>query len=174
MASVDRIGDWMQTYTGRMFWPMDPRPEEICIEDIAHSLSMQCRYAGHCIEFYSVAEHCCLLFDCAPPQFKKWALLHDASEAYLCDVPRPLKPFLTNYKEAEQKVMEAVRLKFKLPPEPSEVKELDNRILADELVQNMRPPPQPWNVGPPLYVSLQLWSPVRAENEFIKRAKEIL
>ena len=79
MASAPaRKGNWMQTFTGRQFWPADPRADEIDIRDIAHALSMQCRYAGHCTQFYSVAEHCVLLANAIPEQ-KLWALLHDAS-----------------------------------------------------------------------------------------------
>src|ERR1700693_75116 len=52
-----RKGDWIQTFTGRQFWPLDPRPEEVCIEDIAHGLSNECRFAGQCRSFYSVAQH---------------------------------------------------------------------------------------------------------------------
>src|SRR5690606_29748913 len=96
-----RKGDWMQTFTGRRFWPLDPRPDEICIEDIAHALSMQCRYAGHCLSFYSVAEHSVLLSQHVAEPFRRWALLHDASEAYLVDVPRPIKGDLSNYRAVE-------------------------------------------------------------------------
>jgi hypothetical protein len=97
-----RTGDFMQTYTGRQYWPMDPRPHEVYIEDIAHSLSLQCRYAGHCIKFYSVAEHSVLiarhLAATRAPEVAFAGLLHDAPEAYCVDIPRPLKPYLTNYK----------------------------------------------------------------------------
>lgn len=48
-------GDWIQTYTNKQFWPLDPRPEDVCIEDIAHALSLQCRFTGHVREFYSTA-----------------------------------------------------------------------------------------------------------------------
>jgi len=56
-----RTGDWMHTYTGMKFYPMEPNPSDICIEDIAHALSMQCRYNGHTLQFYSVAQHCVLM-----------------------------------------------------------------------------------------------------------------
>lgn len=165
------IGDWMQTFTGGMFWPMDPRVEDVRIEDIAHSLALQCRYAGHCLNFYSVAEHCCLLHDYAPEPLKKWALLHDASEAYLVDVPRPLKPFLTGYKAAEDRVMQVIQEKFNLGDMPDAIKEMDNGILADEQAWNMAPPPREWKTGKRLGVKLGFWSSHRAEHEFLKRAE---
>lgn len=166
-----RTGDWMQTFTGRQFWPVDPRPEEVFIEDIAHALAMQCRYAGHSLRFYSVAEHSVHLARHVSPENALWALLHDASEAYLVDVPRPLKPFLPGYREAEDAVMRAVALRFKLLPfsvMPGEVKEADGRILADEAAQNMATPPAPWTFnGHALGVTLEYWSPERAEQEFL-------
>ena len=165
-----RNGDWMQTFTGRQFWPLDPRPEDVRIEDIAHALSMLCRYGGHSLRFYSVAEHCCILHDYAPPEFKAWALMHDASEAYLVDVPRPLKPHLTGYKAAERGVMDAVCARFGLDvEEPPEVKEIDGRILADEAAQNMRDMPEAW-LYDPLGITLKFWSPDEAEAQFLARA----
>src|SRR5438128_12538670 len=83
-------GDWMQTYTGRAFYPLDPRLDDICIEDIAHALSMLCRYGGQCQEFYSVAEHSVLMSYAVNPQHALWALLHDATESYMGDLIRPL------------------------------------------------------------------------------------
>lgn len=84
-----RRGDWMQTYTGRQFWPLDPLPEDVFIEDIAHALSMQCRYAGHVTRFYSVAEHSVLIARCAPPEAKLYALLgaSDAFEQFINNTP---------------------------------------------------------------------------------------
>lgn len=166
---AERHGDWMQTYTGRMFWPMDPRPEEVNIADIAHALSMQCRYAGHCLRFYSVAEHCVLLSQAVAPEHALWALLHDASEAYLVDVPRPVKPFLAGYREAEARVMAVIAGNFGLSAEmPDEVKDADNRILEDERRQNMSDPPAEWRVGPPLGVTLQFWTPEVARRRFLE------
>jgi uncharacterized protein len=93
---AERKGDWMTTYTGQQFWPLDPRPEDIDLTDIAHALSLQCRFAGHCRYHYSIAEHSLLVAsivsEIAPnDETLKAALLHDASEAYLTDIPRPLK-----------------------------------------------------------------------------------
>ena len=80
----------MSTYTGKKFFPFDPRPEQICIEDIAHGLSMLCRFSGQCPYFYSVAEHSIYVVHCLPDNLQLEGLLHDASEAYLADLPRPV------------------------------------------------------------------------------------
>src|SRR5258708_302056 len=88
----DRRGNWMQTYTGRAYWPADPRAEDVCIEDIAHALSLLCRYTGHCKRFYSVAEHSILISQVVPPEYAFFGLMHDAQEAYINDLARPIKP----------------------------------------------------------------------------------
>lgn len=163
-------GDWIQTATGRQFWPMDPRPDDVCIDDIAHALSLLCRFGGHCLRFYSVAEHCVLLARVAPPEFGLWALLHDASEAYLVDVPRPIKPFLVGYSEAEDKIMRAVAVRYRLHlGMPAIVKQLDRAILMDERQQNMAGTSFAWSTdGEPLGVELQFWSPEQARAEFLE------
>lgn len=172
---VTRFGDWMQTYSGKQFWPMDPRAEEIDIEDMAHALSMQCRYAGHCMRFYSVAEHCVHLSRRVSEENALWALLHDASEAYLVDVPRPVKPYLKGYRAAEDVVMSAICGRFDLPlVMPAEVGEYDTRILNDEFAQNMAPPPSPLiDMGEPLGVELRFWPPEIAKLKFLNRFESL-
>lgn len=166
-----RLGDWIQTYGGNQFWPLDPHPTEVCILDIAHSLSHQCRYNGHCERFYSVAEHCVWVSYHVPEEHALWGLLHDASEAYLCDIPRPLKPYLASYKEIEATVMKAVAMRFHLPlVEPPEVKEIDNRIVTDEKLQNMKKPPVEWYVNfKPIGQKLEFWTPEVAKAKFLNR-----
>jgi 5'-deoxynucleotidase YfbR-like HD superfamily hydrolase len=132
---MDLITDtsWIQTYTGKPFWPLEPELGEIDIVDIAHALSMQCRYSGHTKRFYSVAEHSVHISNSVSPENALWGLLHDASEAYLVDIPRPLKPYLPQYKEAETRCMMAIAKRVGLSwPEPAEVKEMDTRILFNE------------------------------------------
>lgn len=174
---MSRAGDWMQTSAGTQYWPIDPRPEEVAIEDIAAALSKQCRFAGHCIKFYSVAEHCVLMarHPLCPPEDRFVALMHDASEAYLGDVLRPTKKSLIGYLEIEDKNMHAIADKFGFAwPMPASVKELDNRILLDEQQQNMAPPPAPWNIpGEPTGVKLQFWSPDEAERQFLAAFREL-
>ncbi|WP_236759991.1 hypothetical protein [Agrobacterium tumefaciens] len=170
-AEPPRVGEFMQTHTGRHYWPCDPQPHEVYIEDIAHSLSLQCRYAGHVLRFYSVAEHSVLiarhLAATHAPEVALAGLLHDAPEAYCVDIPRPLKPYLTNYKGIEQKNWLAIALRFQLDRElPDEVHDADNRIIADELVNLV---PMPWHArhNNPLGVTLRYWSPEKAEAEFM-------
>jgi len=166
----DRKGDWMQTYTGVEFYPVDPRPEDIALADVAGALSKICRYGGHSIRFYSVAEHSVLMARAAPPEHKLTALLHDASEAYLADIPRPVKPFLNNYKELEDRLMRVIAARFGIDwPLPAEVKRLDNAILHDEAIQAMTRAPRPWGlIEPPLNIKINFWSPTEASYQFTK------
>lgn len=167
--SDSRPGDFMQTFSGRKFWPLDPRSDEVHIEDIAHALSMQCRYGGHCTRFYSVAEHSVLMARTfANRDLALWALLHDAAEAYVADVPRPLKRFLPGYKEAENKVMAAICDRFGLPHEmPERVKYADECILADEIRQAMVKMAWHEEHATPLGVTLRFWDQERACEEFL-------
>lgn len=164
-----RHGDWMQTATGKQFWPVDPRAEEIDIQDIAHALSNMCRYAGHCTNFYSVAQHSVLVSRALPDKLRLWGLLHDASEAYVVDIPRPLKPSLEGYKAIEDRVMDAVCDAFGLPHGmPPEVKRVDNAILMDEMTQIMSAPPADWNLPEPaLGIQIEPWSPETARRVFL-------
>ncbi len=169
--ATKRRGDFMQTYSARQFCPLDARRDEVHIEDIAHSLSLQCRYAGHCQKFYSVAEHSVLIAN-----WIWWhgsaadalvGLLHDATEAYLVDMPRPVKRSLPDYQRHEAALWKVIASRFCLPEDmPAVVHEADNRIIADEMV-NMRP--MAWHAkhDDPLGVELQFWSPAEAEDAFL-------
>lgn len=142
----ERDGGWMVTYSGMKFYPLDPKPEEIRFEDIAHGLSNVCRFGGQSKTFYSVAEHSVrvaqwLMRTEKSEELAAWGLVHDASEAYLGDVIRPIKKFFPAYKVVEEKVMKAVTKKLGLPwPEPALVKKADNVILACEARDLMNPP----------------------------------
>lgn len=143
---------WIQTYSGKVMHPLTPGAHEIDIIDIAHALSMQCRYSGHTQQFYSVAQHCVHVSDACSSENALIGLLHDASEAYCVDIPSPLKPYLSNYKEVEQRIMECILYKFGLPLDiPDEVHCIDKRILLNERDALMTMPPQDWNIaGKPL------------------------
>jgi uncharacterized protein len=172
-----RYGDWIQTYTGGVFWPLDPRPEEVRIEDIAGALAKTCRYNGHTLLFYSVAEHCVLLSRAVEPQYAAWALLHDAAEAYLSDVPSPVKRFLPGFREFEDRIMDAVTTRFQLPPhKPIAVRQADFAILNDEKNALMAREPHPWRRLPEraLGVNILALPPTEAEVAFLDRAREVL
>ena len=176
-----RQGNWIQTFLGNRFFPMDPRPSDFRIEDIAHALSNLCRYAGHCKSFYSVAQHSVIVSEEVGKTFDRWTmegLLHDASEAYLVDVPRPVKhdPALAGYRQIE-KVMESVIAEaFNLTyPWPDIVKLYDDAVLMTERRDLMATPPIPWTTEhhEPLKRKIIPWSPKKAEQEFLKRYDDL-
>jgi uncharacterized protein len=168
-------GDWMQTYTGKRFYPLRPDPELVCIEDIAHSLSLKCRYGGHCCFLFSVAEHSVLMADAVlsaggSPMEALMALMHDSPEAYVDDMIRPIKKSVIGYEQIETRVWEAICTKFDFDPNlPPIIKEFDNRILADEKAQNMAALDWDYTPGPPLGVKLMFWNPIVAEEQFLRR-----
>jgi len=177
----NRKGNWMQTYTGKQYFPLAPHPDDVDIVDIAHSLALQCRFNGHCERFYSVAEHSTRCVDClvriwpdiftevrqslpddedeATAMFfadyltplKKEVLLHDAAEAYLCDLPRPIKIRMSDYKQYEELNMMAVMTHFEIwssHPVTSKkyVKKVDNIMLMTEKRDLMKEAPAPWGM----------------------------
>lgn len=140
MVTPTRGDAWILTYTGIPFYPLDPRAVDVDIRDIAHALSNLCRFTGHTRRFYSVAEHSLLVSMFVKQKDALWGLLHDASEAYLCDIPSPLKrtPEFAFYKEAEKRVMACVIEKFGLDPEePNSVVNADLRMLHTEAIEFM-------------------------------------
>jgi hypothetical protein len=132
------MNSWISTYTGKTIDPFDPNPDDIDIIDIAHALSNICRFTGHCSAFYSVAQHCVLMAMAATGNNKRWALLHDASEAYICDISSPVKHHKSfqAYREAEANLQDCIYEKFGLyGPAPDEIKNLDTRMLVTEARQ---------------------------------------
>lgn len=175
-ATARRDG-WVQTFTGRAFYPLDPQPADVDPADIAHALSLLCRYNGAVRSFYSVAEHCVLLSYAVPAEHALWALLHDATEAYMADLVRPLKAHMPAYVAVEDALMRVVCDRFGLPHGmPAEVADADYRILLNERAALMAAPPQSW--GPvedmaPLGVSVEGWSPAEAERRYLDRLAEL-
>lgn len=173
---MTRTGDWMQTNSGGRFYPLDPRPEDMHPEDIAHALSLLCRYGGHVDRFYSVAEHCVLMSRAVPPEHALAALLHDATEAYVVDVPRPLKRYLPEYRAIEDRVWRAIAARFGIPEAmPETVKDADTRILLTERAALMRHAER-WFQDDgyvPLPVEVSGWLPDVAEKFYLRRLAEL-
>lgn len=138
---------WIQTRSGHRFDYQFPDPDSIVIEDIAHALSMKCRFNGHCSRFYSVAEHSIrvslmLATEQQTPEVQFFGLMHDTAEAYLPDVPRPLKhlPEFGFFRDLEKSIEIAIAAKFGLPIfEHPIVKWADGQILYDEMATLMAP-----------------------------------
>lgn len=130
---------WIRTFTGKKFWPLNPREEDVCIEDIAHALALRNRFSGHTRLPYSVAEHSVAisvqLRDWGYSEnVQKWALLHDATEAYLPDIPTPIKPLIAGFVEIEERLMNVIANKYGLRGEiPAIVKEVDRQICKLEM-----------------------------------------
>lgn len=162
---------WIQTFTGRQFWPLNPRPEDVDLLDIAHALAMKCRYSGHTKRFYSVAEHSVHVSRHVPAEHALAALLHDAGEAYLPDVPRPIKPQMPGFKQIEERIDRAIATRFGCAfPWPESVHRADIAILADEKAALMGPEPAPWHLPyPPLGVKIECWDPEEAKWRFAVR-----
>lgn len=135
---------WIQTYTGKKFYPFNPKVEDICLEDIAWSLSNLCRFNGHCKYFYSVAEHSVYVAENVPEKYALEGLFHDAAEAYIGDIPSPIKPFF-EIDLAERKLMETISLCFILDyPFSNIIKKIDMALLASEAEQTMAPYVDTW------------------------------
>lgn len=185
-------GDWIETYRGIRFYPLDPKPEDIDIRDIAHALSLKCRFNGHCSRFYSVAEHCVRATTemeninrlyASYPRVLLHVLLHDAGEAYLPDVPRPIKPSLTGFGEIEQRVLDCVYVAFKcsvedcvyIPtvsietvPMKEDVKKADLIMLATEVRDLHMNRKGDWKLPfPPSTKHIIPYSPEEAERMFL-------
>lgn len=124
-----------------MFYPLDPKIEEVKLEDIAHALSQMCRANGHFKTFYSVAQHC---INCAleakarglSPKLQLACLLHDASEAYISDITRPVKYYLEDYQKIERNLQKIVYERFGIlelsGDECGHIGDIDNALLHHE------------------------------------------
>lgn len=169
------------TFTGHYFNFLQPDPETICIEDIAAGLSKVCRFAGQSREFYSVAQHSVhvsfLVAELGHPEHALAGLLHDAAEAYIGDVTRPLKQLLPDYRAIEKRIETAVLARFGLPPQlPPIVKKADFIMLATEQHNFMAPHDDPWFCieGIQPLGSLRAWDHKHARAAFSGRFHQLL
>ena len=124
-------GAWITTFSGKRFHFLEPTPDEVDIRDIAHHLSLLCRFTGACKLFYSVAEHSILVAELVPQELKLSALLHDAAEAYINDISRPVK-YSHKLDDTEAVIMSVIVDKFGINPTAPEIKEADNVVMATE------------------------------------------
>lgn len=164
---------WVQTVSGRKFDLVDPWASEVLVHDVAHALSVIPRFLGHTVgEPYSVAQHCVLVSQALPPGLKLWGLLHDAHEAYVGDVPSPVKQLIGDaWTELERRVQARVLEAFGLElPVPVEVAEVDLRMMETERQWLTAAAPEPWpHEAPgvkPLDVRVRPWCRKEAYRNF--------
>lgn len=144
-TATQRIGNWLGIGNGRMFWPLDPRATEVHIEDIAHALSNTCRWGGRVSDYYSVCQHSvhvAQIVERNDPQLALHALLHDAAEAYLGDIPTPIKHHLLLMRgkqrepvsTTEHRILDVIYLAFGLGPyvDRLTIRDADRLALATE------------------------------------------
>ena len=192
MPEMTKKVTYIVTYTGKVFEFMNPKPEMVCIEDIAHALANICRYTGHIKQFYSVAQHCVLMANADLPGDPLVRLLHDATEAYIGDLASPWKglllvdvpqkepvksrfPFIGNLDtvklfEQRLEVVIGMALRVDLSPNP-EIKLGDTRMFWTEVRDLMPKMPEDFEWGPPrmqpLDAKIVPWNPVTAEGMFL-------
>jgi uncharacterized protein len=176
-------GPYLQTVSGRWVNPFDPDPDQLEPGDIARALANQCRFGGHCRAFYSVAQHSVIVSRLveerggdAEDVFA--ALMHDATEAYLGDMPHPLKhrsPLGAAFREAEHRLEEVIRARFAIKPDVPEIKRADRALLATErraFSEESWHWPELEGVEP-LDLALEPWPPDEAARAFTERYAEL-
>ena len=176
-------GPYLQTVSGRWVNPFDPDPDQLDAGDIARALANQCRFGGPSRVFYSVAQHSVIVSELveqrggdAEDVFA--ALMHDAGEAYLGDMPHPLKhrsPLGAAFKAAEEHLEQAVRARFRIKPDVPEIKRADRALLATERRAFSA---EDWHWPElegvePLDLELRAWSPDEAAQAFARRYAEL-
>jgi 5'-deoxynucleotidase YfbR-like HD superfamily hydrolase len=169
---------WIQTFTGRRFDLLDPQPDMIHVGDIAHALSLLCRFTGHTRRFWSVASHSVLVSTIVPPEDAFAGLMHDAPEAYIGDVSSPLKSLLPEYKAIERGIWRAIADKFGIREKlPRSVKDADLSALMTERDYFFGLSPEPWAGSleqiPRVAADFRAIRPVNAERRFMREFRKL-
>ena len=203
---VDVVEDaWIQTFSGQKLFLCHPDPKSILIGDIAHALSNQCRFGGSCSSFYSVAQHCSLVYDLGLPVVEQSLrrvklagtlsdfalirqhqdsmlalLLHDAAEAYLGDISRPLRTLLPKYNEIEANMINVIFNVFGLHPYDSYketielVDDLALKIEAQSLMPSKLLKEWGYDINDSALLDIVPYTPERARNAFLSRFNRVL
>lgn len=143
----DKAQPWIETVSGTKFHFLNPKKEDVNAKDIAYALANQCRFNGH-VPFFSVAEHSVAVAARLPPALQLAGLMHDGAEAYLSDIPSPIKQFLPDYQAMEEKVQRVIYEKFQIVLSPEDIKEIkaaDKDATATEAHYLLRSKGKDWN-----------------------------
>lgn len=173
----NNTGPWIETFTGKKFYYLHPSGEAIDIRDIAHALSLTCRFAGHSEKFYSIAQHSVLVSYICSEDLAIYGLMHDAAEAYLMDMPTPLKDLFPEYKIIEQNIMTTIATKFNLNINLFEgVKQADKKLLSTEArdLMEVSNPCVAWGLEEkPLIDRILPWCWESSETRFLRRFRQL-
>ncbi|WP_317201710.1 phosphohydrolase [Janthinobacterium sp.] len=169
--------DYVSTFSGNRFYPREPRIDRVAIEDIAHGLAYQCRFNGQTREFYSVAQHSLVVAALVPPHLRLAALLHDAAEAYLGDMVKPLKVLMPGFGELEERVTALIGAEFGLDfSDYAPIKRADLIALATEKRDLMPHSAERWaylDGIAPLPETIAPLDPGEAKRRFLARYAEL-
>lgn len=186
-SSAEKSG-WILTANGNKVHPLDACEVEIHLEDIAHALAFQCRWNGHTAWYYSVAQHCVLAsqnfevdnLDVPPTEIARQVLLHDATEAYLSDVPKPVKLQMPEFNKHEDRLMEVIMRRFGCRyPLEEPVHHIDRLMLHWEARDLFFPERCTSLFGEAAkeyiryFDRIEPWGPDQAKWEFLKRAEQL-
>jgi hypothetical protein len=171
---------WIQTLSGKKFSYLDPQPESICKCDIVHALSREPRYAGHTLFNYTVGQHSVLCSQMIDQTYALQAFMHDFAEAYIKDIPHPLKVLIDEesggvLKEIENGIMYAICDKYGVAyPFPCEVKKADMRMMATERKYLLGASPEPWDVEEEPYdIRIECWKYAQVVDNMFSRWSEL-
>ena len=185
--AISANNDWIQTHLGQKFHFWSHDPTEVHIEDVARGLAQTCRWRGMYkaeIEFYSVAQHCVIASKMVPQYAKKFALMHDAGEWPVGDMPKPIKGGLPDYKKLEGFLLSKICNRFKVPLSErviKAVKTVDNWLLWEEGEQLLPNPAllKEWHIArldnpwAPARFKIRPWMPREAEKQFLQQYKDV-
>lgn len=177
LAAIDNA--WIYTYTGKELHPLSAKAEQICIRDIAHALSMMCRFNGHVAEHYSIAQHSVIVSRFCKQEDSLHGLLHDSSEYALTDLVSPIKrtTVFELYRQYEKLLSGVIYKKFGLAEEePPSVKQADLQVLSTEAISLLKQPLHPdWRLPyEPLPFKITPLPAKEAEALFLHRFRELV
>lgn len=177
---------WMQVHSGKPFHFLSPGIADIDIHDIAHALSMQCRFGGHVRWFYSVAEHSINVSHEVPEEYALAALLHDAAEAYIGDMVSPLKNIMSDFQVVEDRIDAAIKRRFNIPlydhDQEQAVKRADlalcihegRTLLTNQSLVDLWPFTHMPNYALNKEHTLRGLTPEKAKSDFLRRFDQLL
>jgi uncharacterized protein len=173
----DGLDGWIKTASGIKFHIFQPSVKEVSIYDIAHSLSLLCRFNGHTPFLYSVASHSLIGSYICDEEYAKDFLMHDSTESFIGDMATPLKREMTKFKKVENHIYKTISKKFNLSnPLPKEVKEMDKLMFLMEWSYLMGGS-KPWGIPFPMsrkeFMNIATLSPEKTEKLFVKRYSEL-